>query len=178
MELLRIGLQMCTNRFVRDKNIKLRQMPPPVVCRLLAHDFGFQLLLAEFGTPVNESVSAQVTGLEWAYSQLPDIKSSISPRAETDTAGITNSRVAPILVHLLDSNTADETLELYTVEALRVNLTHLSRPALEQVARASLSAGNRLAREVLDIVEAEVVRRWSVLSCEFRHVYRSQTQLK
>ena len=52
MELLRIGLQMCTNRFVHDKTTKLRHMPPPVVCRLLVHDFGFQLLLAEFGAPV------------------------------------------------------------------------------------------------------------------------------
>jgi hypothetical protein len=81
-------------------------------------------------------------------------------------------------MYLLDSNTADETLELFTVEALRVNLAHLSRHSLEQVVRASLSAGNRLAREVLGVVDAEVVRRWSVLSCEFRDAYRRETQLK
>ena len=94
--------------------------------------------------------------------------------SDIDTEKEVNEYLCPILKMVLCSPYNDDTLNLYSFEALRENVACINGHFLEELSLiAARGEHNRPASlEIIELLDPEVVRRWPLLSCEFRFQYR------
>jgi hypothetical protein len=85
-----------------------------------------------------------------------------------------NEFLLPALKFLLASTQQNDTLSLYCIEGLRLHAPEIHRQHLEEITLLAANSENcrELALEVIEILDPEIVRRWPLMSCAFRHQYR------
>lgn len=73
----------------------------------------------------------------------------------------------------------DDTFLFFSIEALSKHSELVKRQFIEELAllAANGPTNRKAALEIIEILDPEIIRRWPLLSCEFRHQYRKLSYL-